>query len=87
LNKLTNFIANDEYPFNSTHFTINVQGKLYSIGYKRVTARATSRNYDHLSRYGTQYSRQFSIRPGKYALGNDPNQIIDFSHIKKVSKL
>lgn len=66
---------------------MKVKGSPYSIGYKRVTARGTNRVYDHLSRFGTQGPRQFNIRPGKYALGNDPNDIKDFSFIKKVSKL
>jgi hypothetical protein len=53
INKLTKFKPNDEYSFNSTHFTIKVKGSPYSIGYKRVTARGTPRHYDHLTRYGT----------------------------------
>ena len=80
-------MPSEEYQFTSTHFNIIVHGKPYSIGYKRVEARPTSRHYDHLSRYGQQYARTFSIRPGKYALGNDPNDIRDFSEIKKVSSL
>lgn len=52
-----------------------------------MTARATTRNYDHLTRYGTQGPRQFYIRPGKYALGSDPTDIKDFSDIKRVSTL
>ena len=52
-----------------------------------MTARGTPRHYDHLSRYGQQVSRSFNIRPGKYALGNDPSTVVDFSEIKKVSQL
>lgn len=29
------------------------------------------RSYDHLSRYGDKVPRSFSIRSGKYALGNN----------------
>ena len=87
INKLSKFIPSSEYQHTKTHFTISIDGKAYSIGYKRVGARPTPRHYDHLSRYGQQYSRSFTIRPGKYALGNDPNDIKDFSEIKRVSKL
>jgi hypothetical protein len=52
-----------------------------------VEARATERNYDHLSRYGGQFRRGFTIRPGKYALGNDPNTVRDFSAISSISQL
>lgn len=40
-----------------------------------------------MSRYGDQYDRTFHIRSGKYALGNDPNKISDFTQINKVLKL
>jgi hypothetical protein len=79
VNRLQVFTPNNEYSYNNTHFIVNYEGQHYALGFKRVVARATNRNYDHLSRYGGQYSRSFSIRPGKYALGNDPNQIRDFS--------
>lgn len=52
-----------------------------------MTARGTPRRYDHLSRYGQLAGRSFNIRPGKYALGNDPSTAIDFSEIKRVSQL
>jgi hypothetical protein len=52
-----------------------------------VEAKATNRNYDHLSRYGGQYSRGFNIRPGKYALGNDPSTARDLTSISSVSQL
>jgi hypothetical protein len=79
--------VDNEFSHNITHFNINHEGQFYSIGYKRIEAKPTSRFYDHLTRYGTQSPRSFSIRPGKYALGNDPNTVRDFSQIKKVSKL
>ena len=66
-------MPNEQYQHTETHFNIIVDRKPYSIGYKRVEARATGRNYKHLSRYGQMFQRSFSIRPGKYALGNDPN--------------
>jgi hypothetical protein len=40
-----------------------------------------------LSRYGDQYEKSFQIRSGKYALGNNPNKIEDFTQINKVLKL
>lgn len=48
-------------------------GKDYFIGYKKVDADPTSRNYDHLSRYGEKTPRFFTINSGKYALGNNPS--------------
>ena len=33
------------------------------------------------------HARSFTIRPGKYALGNDPNNIVDLTAIKKVSEM
>jgi hypothetical protein len=86
-NKLKVFVSNENYRYSDTHFIISLNGKSYELGYKRVNARSTPRHYDHLSRYGQQYSRSFSIRPGKYALGNDPNDIKDFSQIKSVAQL
>lgn len=64
-----------------------MQGKHYAIGYKKVIAEGTPRNYAHLSRYGDQYERGFHINSGKYALGNDPNKISDLTQINKVLKL
>jgi len=87
LNKMKVFVPNDNYRYTETHFVISLNGKSYEFGYKRVTAKGTPRNYQHLSRYGTGYIRGFNIRPGKYALGNDPNQIQDFSSIKSVAQL
>lgn len=87
INKLSHFSSNDQFPFNNTHFKINYDGSQYAIGYKRVEAKATNRNYEHLSRYGGQFTRGFNIRPGKYALGNDPNTARDFSSISSVSQL
>lgn len=72
------------YSYNNSHFKIELNGKKYSIGYKKIEAESTSRNYKHLSRYGDQVQRGFSIRSGKYALGNNPNKIIDLSSIEKV---
>lgn len=40
-----------------------------------------------MARDGRQVPRSFSIRPGKYALGNDPSTVTDFSEIGKVSQL
>lgn len=72
------------FTYNSTHFKIELNGSRYSIGYKKIVAEATSRHYAHLSRYGDQYERSFSIRSGKYALGNDPNRVSDLTEINKV---
>lgn len=72
---------------NASHFKITLNDRTYSIGYKRILAEATSRNYDHLSRYGDLGRRSFSIRSGKYALGNNPNKISELSQIRKVLKL
>lgn len=47
----------------------------------------TSRSYDHLSRYGDQVPRSFSIRSGKYALGNNVKTEVNLSNIRKVFKL
>jgi len=74
----------DTYSFNDTHFNINFDDKRYSIGYKKIAGEPTDRSYDHLSRYGDQVPRRFSIRSGKYALGNNPNKIEDLSTIAKV---
>jgi len=80
--------ANDKmFSFNDTHFKIELNNSKYSIGYKKIIAEGTNRNYAHLSRYGDQYQRQFHIRSGKYALGNDPNRISDLTQINKVLKL
>lgn len=75
------------FSHNNTHLKIALNSKTYSIGYKRIIAEATGRSYDHLSRYGDQIHRSFSIRPGKYALGNNPNKISDLTQIRKVLKL
>lgn len=75
------------FNFNSTHFKIELNNSKYSIGYKKIIAEGTNRQYSHLSRYGEQYQRQFNIRSGKYALGNDPNKISDLTQISKVLKL
>lgn len=87
INKLSVFDQNEQYFYNKTHFKINYAGSEYAIGYKKVEARGTGRSYDHLSRYGTQTPRGFNIRPGKYALGNDPNTATDLSSIKSVYTL
>ena len=79
VNRLTQFVPSEDYQASNSHFSISLNGKSYSIGYKKVGARGTPRYYEHLSRYGQQYARTFNIRPGKYALGNDPNDIKDFS--------
>lgn len=76
-----------DFNFNSTHFKIELNGSKYSIGYKKIIAEGTSRNYAHLSRYGDQFQRSFHIKSGKYALGNDPNKVSDFTHINKVLRL
>lgn len=81
------FVPNNKFYYNDTHFKINYDNKEYGIGYKRVGARGTNRQYDHLTRYGTQGARGFNIRPGKYALGNDPNDVTDISTIQSVSTL
>ena len=47
----------------------------------------TSRSYDHLSRYGDQVPRSFSIRSSKYALGNNVKTEVNLSNIRKVFKL
>lgn len=78
---------NPYFRHNTTHLIINHEGNDYALGYKKVKAGPTARNYDHLSRYGDQHRRSFSIRPGKYALGNDPNQIKDFTSIKSITWL
>ncbi len=64
-----------------------MKSRTYEIGYKRVNARPTPRSYSHLSRYGTRSPKNVQIHSGKYALGNDPNSISDFSQIKKIYSL
>lgn len=59
----------------------------YFIGYKKVDADPTSRNYDHLSRYGEKTPRIFTINSGKYALGNNPSTEQNLSKIRRVLKL
>lgn len=73
--------------FNDTHLKLELHGKRYALGYKKIVAEGTNRQYDHLSRYGDQTPRSFHIRSGKYALGNNPNLISDFTQINKVLKL
>lgn len=75
------------FSHNKTHLKVTLNSKIYSIGYKKIIAESTGRMYDHLSRYGDQVNRNFNIRPGKYALGNNPNKISDLTQIKKVLKL
>lgn len=87
INKLAPFQPDDQFSSNSSHFKIKYAGSDYALGYKWVEAKATNRNYEHLSRYGGQFMRGFSIRPGKYALGNDPNTVRDFSAISSISQL
>jgi hypothetical protein len=79
--------SEDDLTYNSTHITIKNSNKLYNIGYKRLNGDPTPRNYDHLSRYGDQMKRSFSIRSGKYALGNFYKTEVNLSKIKKVLKL
>lgn len=86
-NKLSAFTPGSDFSFNNTHFKISYAGGEYAIGYKKVEAKGTSRQYDHLSRYGNQVGRGFYIRPGKYALGNDPNTVQDLTSILSVSQL
>lgn len=86
-NSLQPFTPSEEYSHTDTHFRIKHSGREYLLGYKRVKAGSTDRHYEHLSRYGGRQERSFSIRPGKYALGNDPNDIKDFSSILRVSSL
>ena len=87
VNRLSTMPFNDQFNHNKTHLHIKHDGKDYFIGYKRVTAKPTQRNYAHLSRYGTQQTRGFQIRPGKYALGNDLNTAKDFTQVKGISWL
>ena len=75
------------FSYNETHFTITLNNKQYSIGYKRLNGDPTPRNYKHLSRYGDQVARSFSIKSGKYALGNNPKTQVDLSSIRAVYKL
>lgn len=63
------------FNYNFSHFKIELNDRKYSIGYKKIIAQGTNRRYKHLSRYGDGYERSFNIRPGKYALGNNPNKI------------
>lgn len=70
--------------YNKTHVTIIHNNKEYNIGYKRLNGDATSRYYDHLSRYGDQGKRSFSVRSGKYALGNYFKTEVNLSVIRKV---
>ena len=69
---LKRLIPDSTFSYNKAHFTIKEGGKSYSIGYKRLNGDPTPRRYDHLSRYGDQTPRSFTIRSGKYALGNNP---------------
>jgi len=78
---------NKEYTFNNSHFHIEVKGRRYSLGYKMIKAEATSREYLHINRYGGESGRSNNIQPGKYALGNNPNKISDWSTIQKVYTL
>lgn len=71
--------------YNDTTISLNVNQRKYTIGYKRVVAEPTPRNYEHLSANGGRTMRSFTIRSGKYALGNNPNKIYDFSRIHTVS--
>ena len=81
-------IANEsEFSYNATHMTISLSQKQYNIGYKRLNGDPTSRSYKHLSRFGDQTPRTFSIRSGKYALGNNLKTQDNLSEIKKVLKL
>jgi len=73
--------------FNKTHLTISHNNKEYNIGYKRLNGDATSRYYDHLSRYGDQGKRSFSVRSGKYALGNYFKTEVSLSTVRKVMVL
>jgi hypothetical protein len=79
--------SGDDLTYNSTHITIKNNNNLYNIGYKRLNGDPTPRNYDHLSRYGDQMRRSFSIRSGKYALGNYYKTEVNLSKIKRVLKL
>ena len=72
------------FSHNQSHLKIYLNNKQYSIGYKKIIAEGTNRNYQHLSRYGDQNGRAFNIKSGKYALGNNPNKISDFSTIRNV---
>lgn len=72
-NILQKLVPDETFSYNKTHFTITLNDKKYSIGYKRLNGDPTPRNYDHLSRYGDQYGRSFTIKSGKYALGNNPS--------------
>ena len=66
--------SNEMFSYNSTHIEIKTkQGTTFKIGYKTLEANPTPRNYAHLTRYGTQSERSFSINSGKYALGNNPS--------------
>lgn len=73
--------------YNTSHITITNNNSLYHIGYKRLNGDPTPRNYAHLSRYGDQMQRSFSIRSGKYALGNFYKTEVNLSKIRKVLKL
>lgn len=75
------------FGFNSTHVKINRNGKEYAIGYKRLNGDATQRTYSHLSRYGDQVQRGFSVRSGKYALGSNEKTEVSLSRIRKVYRL
>ena len=44
----------DHISHNQTHLTLSFNGNEYNIGYKKLNADATSRRFDHLSRYGTR---------------------------------
>lgn len=71
--------------YNDTTLILDINGRKYTIAYKRVVAEPTPRNYDHLNAMGNKSPRSFTIRSGKYALGNNPNKIYDFSRIDTVS--
>lgn len=70
--------------YNKTHVILDHKGNKYSIGYKRLNGDPTSRSYEHLSRYGDQFKRSFTIRSGKYALGSNIKTEVNLSKIRKV---
>ena len=77
--------ASSMLKYNNTHLTLSVSNKEYQISYKKVIAEPTPRNFEHVNAQGTKSNRAVTINSGKYAMGNNPNKISEWSSVKEVS--
>lgn len=70
---------------NNTHLTLVVSNKEYHVSYKKVVAEPTQRSFEHVNAQGGRSIRAPTINSGKYAMGNNPNKIEEWSSVKDVS--